>query len=97
MTSPIKPKKKIVITDSKTYYFNHVSKETSLQYFFDWCKRYVPKGAKDIKLSLKEEFVYDDHFSYLELSWKIKKNNPHYEKQLKKYNKDLKKWKEQNK
>jgi hypothetical protein len=97
MDKPLKPKKKILSTQSKTYYFNSASNEVFLHYFFSWCKRTLPKGAKKAKLCLIQDFSYDDYFSYLELSWEERKNNTRYNKELKKYDKQIKKWKELNK
>jgi hypothetical protein len=94
-TKPKSPKKKITIKHSTTYDFNWVSKKVSLEHFLAWIKATIPPRAKDVTLELREDWEYDSCLTYLELAWDVIESNPDYEKQLKKYQKKLKAWKEQ--
>lgn len=97
MIKPQKPQNKFEIKNSTTFYFDHVSNKVSLNYFIDWCKKQIPKQAKDITLSLETEYYYDDSETHLVLNWKEFVENKSYKKQMKSYKKKLLKWKEQNK
>lgn len=92
MNKPIKPRKKIIVEGSATYDFNWVSKKVSWAGFQEWVKEVVPRGAKDVTLELREDWEYDSCFTYLEISWKIKMPNQHYEKELKKFERKMRKW-----
>jgi hypothetical protein len=96
MNKPVKPNRKIYITNSKTFYFDHVSNKVSLDFFLSWVKESLPKGSSDVTISLDEDYEYEtgEHLSsYLSLSWKEKIINTSYDKDLIKYQKKLKKWK----
>ena len=82
-----KPKKTVLIAESKSFDFNWASKKVALQHFMQWCYDNVPLGAEDVTLELVEDWQYDDCQTYLEIAWKRKIPNPRYEKELKKYNK----------
>lgn len=96
MKEPKKPTKKIEVMNSRSFYFDHVSNKVSIDYFLTWIKETVPKGAKDITLSMDEDYCYEtgDHISsYLVLSWKEKVKNTRYVSEMKKYESKLRKWK----
>lgn len=95
MNKPEKPKKKIIMEDCATYDFNWVSKKVSWEGFQAWVKQIVPRGAKDVTLELREDWEYDDCFTYLKISWKKKVSNLFYDKDLEKYRKNMKKWQKQ--
>ncbi len=98
MRKPKKPTKKIEVPNSCSFYFDHTSNKVSIDYFLNWVKETVPKGAKDITLSMGEDYCCEtgDHISsYLVLSWKEKVKNTRYVSEMKKYEKQLKEWKEQ--
>ena len=83
-----KPKKKIEVSDQRTYPFTSFSNKVSFDVFLKWVKDVVPKKATDVTISLESE---GDDFSYIVINWKEKIDNVNYDKQLKKYNKQLKK------
>ena len=88
----IKPSKKIIVNESISFHeFDFACKKVSLSHFMKWCKEKIPARAQDVTLELVEDWQYDSCFPYLELSWKRKIDNPHYEKELRKYEKELKK------
>jgi len=93
MDKPQKPVKKMMIKSNANFDFNWVSKKVSLDLFNKWCEEVVPAGAVDVTLELKEDWNYDDVSTYLQVSWEVLGENPGYEKQMKKYQKDLAKWK----
>lgn len=95
ITKPVKPKKRITIRNSATYDFNWVSKKVSLAVFQAWCKDTIPANAKDVTLELVEDWEYDSCFTYLRLEWEETVKNDQYDKQLIKYEKKLKKYKNQ--
>ncbi len=95
LTKPEKPKKRITVRNSATYDFNWVSKKVALDSFLAWTKEVTPANAKDVTLELVEEWMYDDCITYLRLEWEEVIDNPHYEKDLKKYEKKLVRWKKQ--
>lgn len=86
-----KPDKKIACKKHANFDFNWVSKKVSLKVFNDWCKSTVPLNSKDVTLELVEEWDYDNGITYLKIEWEETMDNPNYEKQLKKYEKQLKK------
>ena len=77
MSKVKKPTKKILIYNSKTFIFEHVSNKVSLSYFLDWAQEAIPKNAEDITLELREEFD-DNGDAYINtslvLNWKEWKN-----------------------
>jgi hypothetical protein len=98
VNKPTKPKKKIYLPAGTTFYFDHTSKKVSLSYFLDWIKETLPKGATDVTISMDEDCSeYDGSIisCYLQVEWKVKRDNPRYEKEFKKYKKQLAEWKEQ--
>lgn len=95
MNKPEKPKKKVIIVGSATYDFNWVSKKVSWDGFQEWVRSAVPSGAKDVTLELREDWSYDSCFTYLEISWKKRMLNHHYDKELEKYKRKMKKWQKQ--
>lgn len=92
---PEKPTKKIVQKNSVTYDFNWVSKKVSLDSFLEWCKESIPKSARSVTLELREDWEYDDCFTYLELEWEETVDNTNYSKDIEKYKKKLAKWNKQ--
>jgi hypothetical protein len=95
LAKPDKPKKKITQRQTASFDFNWVSKKVAIGTFLAWIKETTLAGAKDVTLELKEDWEYDDCLTSLELSWDKVVDNPHYEKEMKKYQKKLKAWKEQ--
>lgn len=93
MNKPEKPKKLITIRKYTTYDFTWVSKKVALDNFLDWCKKSTPANAKDVTLELVEDWEYDSCFTYLRLEWEEVIRNPHYENEVKKYEKKLTRWK----
>ncbi len=85
-----KPKKYIIGKFSKRFPFSFVSNKVSLEYFMTWCKKEIPKSAIDVTVELCEDWDYDNCDSYLEIAWNQKTLNLNYEKDLKKYNKKVK-------
>ena len=95
---PQKPKKKILLPASRTFYFDYTSKKVSLDYFLGWVKENAPKGAKDITISIDEDIDYETGYTNscnILVEWKVKMDNVRYDSQMKKYKKQLAKWKEQ--
>lgn len=95
VTKPVKPEKRITVRNSTTYDFNWVSKKVAIGNFLAWVKESTPANAKDVTLELVEEWEYDSCLTYLRLEWEEVIPNPHYEKDLKKYEKKLARWKKQ--
>ena len=95
MNKPEKPNKKTVVTGYARYDFNWVSKKVSWEVFKDWVKEIVPRGAYDVTLELREDWEYDTCFTSLEIAWKKKVLNKHYEKEMAKYRKKMEKWQKQ--
>lgn len=96
IAKPTKPSKRIVVRERATYNFDWASKKVSLLVFLDWCKNIIPQGAMDVTLELCEDFSYDDEITWLEIAWDKEVKNTFYDIQLKKYEKQLTKWKKQN-
>lgn len=98
VNKPQKPNKIVEQPGSMTFYFDHSSNKVSLDYFNQWVKDNLPKGAYDVSLSLDEEY---DHYSgeimttNLQVEYLIKVDNAKYDSQMKKYQKQLAKWNEQ--
>jgi len=95
LAKPEKPQKKITQRQTATYNFDWVSKKVSWDGFLDWAKETIPAGAKDVTLELIEDWQYDDCITYLELSWDEIVTNPNYDKEMKKYERKLAKWKKE--
>ena len=98
MNKPTKPKKKLYLPAGQTFWFDHASNKVSLQYFLDWIKDNVPKKARDVTISIEEDFSYEDGSIIscnIRVEWKVKVDNSRYVSQMKKYKKQLAKWKEQ--
>lgn len=94
MTKPEKPKKWKLIAKQSSYYFDFVSNKVALTNFLDWIDETLPKGTQDITIGLVED--YDFHSTtWIQLEWKEKAPNTKYISQMKKYQKQLKKWKAQ--
>lgn len=94
-TKPEKPTKKIAVKHSVNYDFDWASKKVSFDGFLAWAKEQIPRGADDVTLELVEHWEYDDVFTYLQIAWKQTEDNPNYDKQMKKYEKSLAKWKKE--
>ena len=90
-----KPKKEVILEGCATYNFSWVSKKVSWAGFQEWVKSVVPKGAKDVTLELREDWCYDDCFTYLEIAWKKKMPNQHFDQEMKKYERKMRKWQKQ--
>jgi hypothetical protein len=90
---PTKPDRYVLERQSAVYNFNWVSKKVAWSDFQDWVYEQLPGSATDITLELVEEWMYDDCTTYLELSWNLLVPNSQYEKELKKYEKAMVKWK----
>jgi hypothetical protein len=95
VAKPEKPKKWKLVTNHASYYFDFVSNKVSLLVFLDWIKDEVPEGAEDVTIGLENDHYYDDSITWIGLNWKEKVPNTKYVSQMKKYNKQLEKWKEQ--
>jgi hypothetical protein len=90
---PKRPTKYIWQNNYRTFDFNYVSKKVSLDYFIEWCKKEVPKNAKDVTLELNEYWEYDDCIVSLNITWKEKVLNTRYTSEISKYNKKMLKFK----
>ncbi len=88
-----KPTKTIWVPNSCTFYFDHVSPKVSIDYFNNWVKETVPKGATDVTLTIDEDYDDDGNVisSYLVLSWKQKAKNTRYVSEMKKWKKQCRK------
>lgn len=102
LAKPEKPKKRIEVTKTESFdAFDHACKKVSLEYFLAWVKETIPANAKDVTLELSEDMDYDwdgnlsSVWTGLEVSWKETIDNPDYEKQMKKYQSKLRKYKKQ--
>lgn len=95
ITKPEKPKNKIIQKQYATFNFDWVSKKVHIDTFLDWVKEAIPSGAKDVTLELKEDWEYDDCLTSLELAWEEVVTNINYEREYKRYQSKLKKWKKQ--
>jgi hypothetical protein len=97
LAKPKKPEKRITVRRSTDYPFDWTCKKVAFGSFLNWAKGNTPAGAKDVTLELKEEWDYygNDCTTSLELSWDEVVDNPDYERELKKYETKLKRWKEQ--
>ncbi len=86
----------MVIEGSATFYdFDFTCKKVSLSHFLDWCKKAAPPKAKDMTLQIREDWEYNDCIVSLELQWKQLIPNRDYDREMKKYQKKLTKWKKQ--
>lgn len=97
-TKPTKPTKKVEVTQSASFYFDHVSKKVSIDHFNEWVKQSAPTGATDITLSLEENYDYESGEimnCFLIIQWNQKIDNNRYVSEMKKYDKQLAKWKKQ--
>lgn len=98
MNKPQKPSKKIEQPGSLTFYFDHASNKVSLEYFNQWVEDNLPGGAYDVALTMDEDY---DYYSgeivsvNLQIEYKTLIDNTRYVSQMKKYKKQLAKWKEQ--
>ena len=95
LKKPEKPKKWKLVTNSESYHFDFVSNKVALSVFLDWIKESVPEDAENVTISLEDDHYYDDSMTWIELQWKEKVPNTKYISQMKKYEKQLKEWKEQ--
>lgn len=95
VAKPQKPKKYWVTRRTASYDFNWVSKKVAIDVFMNWVKDTLPKGAKDVTIGIGEDFYYDSNMTWLELEWNEKVPNTRYVSDMKKYQKRLKQWKEQ--
>jgi hypothetical protein len=97
MDKPMKPKKKIERPHHVNFYFDYVSNKVSLDHFLSWIKETIPSKAKNITIELGEE--YGDYAEdgiinhWIQLNWNEMVRNINYEKQIKKYEKKLARWK----
>lgn len=95
MTKPEKPKKWILVTNHADYHFDFVSNKVALVNFLDWIDESLPNGAQDVTIGLENDHYYDDSMTWVGLTWKEKAPNTKYVSQMKKYQRQLQKWKEQ--
>lgn len=97
LTKPEKPKKRITVRRAADAPFDWTCKKLSIGFFLDWVKKTTPANAKDVTLELKEDWDYygNDVFVSLELAWDETIDNPDYEREMKKYEKKLARWKKQ--
>lgn len=98
---PVKPKKTVTVRNSVHFpFYNYGGDDKApMLSFLDWCKETIPQGATNVVIGIDSEF--DDFNGYLssshiELSWDQEIENAFYDKDMKKYEKKLAKWKEQN-
>ena len=93
MDKPIKQNKKIAIKCGTSYHFDYISKKVSWSSFFDWVCENIPRG-KDVTLELMEhKYEKDGDEVWLDFSWTRKIKNKNFDKQMKKYEKELAKYK----
>jgi hypothetical protein len=102
LAKPKKPKKRIEVAKTARFdAFDFTCKKVSIKFFLDWLKKTTPRKAKDVTLELSEDMDYDydgnlsNIWTHIELGWKEVIDNPDYEREMKKYEKKLKKFKEQ--
>ncbi len=97
LAKPKKPEKRITARISVEYPFDWTDKKVAMPTFLAWVKENTPARAENVTLELKEEWDYygNDCTISLELSWVEVVDNPDYEREMKKYDTKLKKWKEQ--
>lgn len=99
---PVKPSKIVVVRQAVNFpFYNYGMKgaQAPMLLFLDWCKDTIPQGATNVVIGIDSEFHdMDGSFSssHIELSWDEQVRNGNYNKELKKYEKQLAKWKEQN-
>jgi hypothetical protein len=97
MNKPKEPKKWKLVTNHANYYFNFVSNKVALDVFLDWIKKSVPKDAEDVTIGLENDYYIvgscDDSITSIGLTWKEKVPNTKYESQMKKYEREMEKWK----
>ena len=97
------PKKRIMIERTENLDLDHVSNKVSVGYFLSWIAQHTPnQNIEDITISLDEEWC-DDYYSgsgiiacYIQIGWKEEIDNPHYEAEMKKYQKKLAKQEKKN-
>jgi len=107
LSKPRKPLKKVWITNSASYPFSYNysagtrNGSATVEEFLVWIKKSIPANAKNVRLGLYSDDDYDmdgnmiSSFPKLELTWEEKIDNPIYEKQMKRYEKKLIKWKKE--
>jgi hypothetical protein len=89
-----KPTKTILVPHCRTFYFDHVSNKVSIDYFMDWIKETVPKGAVDVTIGMDEDYDYESGdllSSNIVVSWKQKAKNTRYVSEMKKWKKQCQK------
>ena len=84
-----KPKKKIEVSDQRSYPFTYVSNKVSFDVFLDWVRDVVPNKATDVTISLENEYDEGNDFYYIVIGWKEKIDNVNYDFQMKEYKKQL--------
>lgn len=97
LAKPEKPKKRITVRNTAEAPFDWTCKKLSIEFFLNWVKENTPANADDVTLELREDWDYygNDCTVTLELAWNEVIDNPNYEREMKKYKKKLKKFKEQ--
>ena len=96
LAKPKMPEKMITVDGMETFYdWDRYNKNIPLDAFLAWCKEKTPKGATNVSIRVDESWEYDDCIVSLELHWKQVVPNPDYERELKKYDTKLKRWKAQ--
>lgn len=101
MKKPEEPQKRVTFPKSQNFPFSDHwiswnNQSVPLDKFLDFFKK-VPTNAQNPRVTLREEWCYDDCSVYLELAWEEESDNPQYEKQMEKYQTKLKKWNKLNK
>lgn len=81
-----KSNKYVEISCSSIFYFDHVSNKVSLGAFLAWIKNYTKHNARDVTLSLAEDFIDDGDTVIcqgIKLEWKRKIKSPEKKKSIK--------------
>jgi hypothetical protein len=92
------PQKKIIVNRNERLY----EEPLSLGKFLSWVSEHASGNIEDITISVEEE-LDDDYYSdggiiaaYIQISWKEEIDNPHYEIEMKKYQRSLARQKKKN-
>lgn len=100
-SKPEPPQKRIIATVEKTFPFDNYLYQlrdgAPLADFLNWVKNTLPDGTSDLRIMVNEDWCYDDCTTSLAISWREEIDNPHYDKEMKKFEKAIKKWEKENK
>jgi hypothetical protein len=93
---PQKPSKTIIVPRSLKW--NDYDGTMLLPDFLKWIEKNIPKKVQsDALVRVIMECRYGDTETYFQIFWNEKVVDPDFEKEMKKYTKNLKKWKKEQK